>query len=231
METPDKQESFNIATAVANLHRSLEEKFILVGGAALVCQGSTRITKDVDLLLPSAPISHPAFTLDHPPEVTRRDGVIYTKAGETEFPVDILRSVIGDKTYEDLEPFTTTILDGVKALDLPIALGIKIRCWYMRGDDDHGLRKQRSDLEDIAFISRRMRETGKVVDNVVAKAIPVGCYSMQLVKYSLEVAGCLDQFLVVGGDRFQVSWEDDSEDQREWYTLLIADQEEIADTD
>jgi len=230
MEALDKAQKLReLVTAVANLQRSLGENFILVGGASLVCQGSERVTSDVDLLLPGASIPRLAFTLTQSPEVTRRAGVIYSIVGESEFPVDILQKVIGEKTYEDLEPFTITIFDKIKTLDFPIALGIKIRCWFLRNDETPlGIQKQESDLVDIGFICQRMEQAGKVVDDVVAKAIPIGCYNMQLVKDCLKETGTLILFLSVGGHKFQVPWEEDSEDQRECYIEMMADEEEAA---
>ena len=229
MATLDNAQKLSeVVTAVVNLHRSLGEKFILVGGASLVCQGSERTTSDIDLLLPGASIPRLAFIPLHPPDVIRRAGVIYSKVGESEFPVDILQKVIGEMTYEDLEPFTITIFDEIRTLDFPIALGIKIRCWFLRNDSASGILKQESDLSDIGFICQRMKQAGKMIDDVVAKAIPIGCYNMKLVEDGLEDAGNLALFLSVGGHKFQVPWEEDTEDQRECYMLMVADEEEAA---
>ncbi|KAG0138698.1 hypothetical protein HOY82DRAFT_595173 [Tuber indicum] len=125
---PDHTKLNEIVRAVINFDYSLREKYILIGGVSLACQGSTRITKDVDILLPCPVVMGFGFALVESPEVTRRGGVIYSKAGESEYPVDILPEVMQQKTFEDIEPFTVTILDGVKTLDFPIALGIKIQC-------------------------------------------------------------------------------------------------------
>ncbi|PUU80875.1 hypothetical protein B9Z19DRAFT_1191536 [Tuber borchii] len=229
MEALDNRQKLSeIVTAVANLQRSLGENFILVGGASLVCQGSERVTSDVDLLLPGASIPRLAYTLTQS-SVTRRAGVIYSIVEESEFPVDILEKVIGEKTYEDLEPFTITIFDEIKTLDFPIALGIKIRCWFLRDEETPlGIQKQESDLVDIGFICERMEQAGKVVDDMVAKAIPISCYNMQLVKDCLKDTGSLALFLSVGGHKFQVPWEEDSEEQRGYYMEMMADEAEAA---
>jgi len=113
-------------------------------------------------------------------------------------------------------------------LDFPISLGVKIRCWFLRSDSEQGIQKQESDLEDIDFICKEMEKTGRVVDDVVAKVIPISCYNMQLVKDSLE-AGNLDRFPAIGGNKFQVPWDEDTEDQRECYTILMADAEDAVD--
>ncbi|PWW76602.1 hypothetical protein C7212DRAFT_47557, partial [Tuber magnatum] len=178
-------------------------RHILIGGASLACRGSTRATSDIDLPLPNASIPHLVSGLTQSQNVTCRGGVIYTRAGESEFPVDILESAVGDRTFEDLEPFTITTLCGIKTLDFPIALGIKIRCFYLRNDDDYGIRKQESELYDIRFIYE-----------IVAKAIPIGCYNM-LVKDRLGARGDLALFLSIGGHKFQVPWEEDTDDQHE----------------
>ena len=229
MEDPNvAQKLSQVITAVTNLGRSLDEKFILVGGASLVCLGSERVTSDVDLLFPSESIPRLAVlaTQSQASDVTFREGVVYSKGGETEFSVDILKTVIDGKTYEDLEPFTVTIFNVIKTLDFPIALGIKIRCWYLRSDSPAGAAKQDSDLSDIIFICERMKKEGKVVDDVVAGAVPIGCYNMLLVKDCLKVTGHLTLFLSVGGNRFQVSWEEDGDDQREYYMMAMMDEEE-----
>ncbi|CUS15477.1 unnamed protein product [Tuber aestivum] len=214
--------------AIGNLDRRLREEYILIGGASLICLGSTRATSDIDLLVPGTSIALIAPSLVQSPDFSYRAGAISIKAGEIEFPVDILVKVVDDLTFEDLEPFTITIQDGIRTLDFPIALGIKIRCFYLRNDETSaGLEKQRSDLYDIRFICGKMEEASRVVDDIVAKAIRVGCYNMALVKHALEESGDLAVFLSVGGTKFQVPWEEDTEDQREYFALLEADDEEI----
>ncbi|KAG0637161.1 hypothetical protein HOY80DRAFT_1052508 [Tuber brumale] len=112
-------------------------------------------------------------------------------------------TAIGDKSYEDLEPFTVAILDGVRTLDLPIMLGMKIRSWWLRDDDSYyGIQKAASDISDINFLCMKMKQADRVVDDLVA--------------------GTLDLFLSVGGDKFQIPWDEDTEDQRELYELMIA---------
>lgn len=211
-----------VMTAVTNLDRALGERYILIGGASLVCQGSQRVTMDLDVLVPVESIDRVALTLTQSEDVTHRAGVVYSRAGKTEFPVDILHRIIGDRSFQDLEPFTMTILGGIRTPKLPISLGIKIRCWFMRNDEDEsGRRKQLTDLEDIGFICAEMQKINIVVESALAKVIPVGCYNMGLIKDALEQVGTLDLFLSVGGDKFlQPSWEEDSDDEWEYDILL-----------
>jgi len=117
MATTSNQYLREVVTAIANLKKSFgDSEFILVGGASLICQGSERITADVDILLP----------------------------------------------------------------------GTSVPC--------------------IALIVKQSPE----------------------VKDSLE-AGNLDRFLAIGGNKFQVPWDEDTEDQRECYTILMADAEDAVD--
>ena len=68
-----------------------------------------------------------------------------------------------------------------------VALGVKIRCYYMRDDQtQNGIDKQRSDIADIIFISKKMKELGLKVDDDVAVLIPVNCYNMLLVRSTIE---------------------------------------------
>ncbi|KAG0138723.1 hypothetical protein HOY82DRAFT_2445 [Tuber indicum] len=102
--------------------------------------------------------------------------------------------------------------------------------WPLANTDDEveeGRRKEMSDIMDVVFIRARMQQLGKRVDTMVANAVRVGCYTMQLVKDTSERKGYLTLFLPVGGDRFQVAWEDDTDDKREFYTLLTANEDEI----
>ena len=68
---------------------------------------------------------------------------------------------------------------------------------------------------DIMFICYKMQEMGRVVNSAEAKAIPIGCYNMLLAKMHLERNGKLEAFLAVGGHKFQVPWEEATEEQRE----------------
>ncbi|PWW73762.1 hypothetical protein C7212DRAFT_346707 [Tuber magnatum] len=216
--------------AVMNLNHSIRERYILVGGASLVCLGSTRVTSDIDLLFPYGSSAHLNPLPTRSPSVTRRGGKLYAMAGETEFPVDILETVIGDKTFEDLEPFTIPILGGIRTLDFPIALGIKIRSFFLRNDEvEAGCKKADSDIYDIIWITESIKGQGRMIDDVVAKAIPVGCYNMLLVKQRLGDTGALSDFLSIGGQKFQVPWEEDTDDQREYYGMMKMIHEEEGD--
>ena len=187
-------------TTCTNLDRAFGKKYILIGGASLVCQDSWCVTIDLDILVLVECIDWVASTLSQSQDITYWAGVGYSRAGKTKFAIDILHQIIGDKCFEDLEPFSTTILGGIKTLNFPISLGIKIYCWFMCNDEaESGLRKQISDHDDICFIFNQMQKMNSVVDNVVAKAIPVGCYNMQLIKDALEEVEALDIFYLVCG--------------------------------
>ncbi|RPA90280.1 hypothetical protein L873DRAFT_1795585 [Choiromyces venosus 120613-1] len=73
-----------------------------------------------------------------------------------------------------------------------------------------------------------MKQAGQMVDDNVAKVIPMGCYNMLLVKDRLEGVGKLALFLSVDGQKFQVPWEEDTDEQHEYFVLMTAGEEEIA---
>lgn len=129
-------------------------------------------------------------------ELTYRVGLVYSRADQTEFPVDILDRIIGYCSFQDLEPFTITILGGIKIPKLPISLEIIILCWFILNiEDESGQCKQLSDLDDIGFICTKMQKINMIVESAMAKVIPVGCYNMGLIKDALGQVGTLDLFL------------------------------------
>src|SRR5271170_783142 len=59
-------------------------------------------------------------------------------------------STVDNKTFDDLIRHTA-IIGGNTMLTLSMSLGVKLRCWYLRQDDENGLSKK-SDLLDVVFV-------------------------------------------------------------------------------
>jgi hypothetical protein len=57
-----------------------------------------------------------------------------------------------------------------------MSLGIKLRCWYLRSDDDYGLAKRVSDLQDVIFVATLMRDQGMQVDFKAAAQLKICHY-------------------------------------------------------
>ena len=49
----------------------------------------------------------------------------------------------------------TTVLDGVRILELDLALAVKVNCLYLRSDDEKGANKRLSDSADILFLAEK----------------------------------------------------------------------------
>ena len=83
--------------------------------------------------------------------------------------LDILTEIIDHKTFDDLISHTVIIGDNIM-LTLPMSLGVKLRCWYLRQEDENGVAKKISDLRDILFVARKMKGAGIEVDHISAAA-------------------------------------------------------------
>ncbi|RPA98085.1 hypothetical protein L873DRAFT_1808653 [Choiromyces venosus 120613-1] len=76
MATSASEKLGEVVTAIVNLDRLWGEKYILIGGASLICQGSQQVTMDLDVLVPGESIARIAFTLTESQNVTCRAGVV-----------------------------------------------------------------------------------------------------------------------------------------------------------
>lgn len=91
-------------------------------------------------------------------------------------------------SYEDIMPHTHDP-DGTPTLPLPIALGVKLKTWYLRQDTEDGWKKLATALTDIRFLCRKLKNLGLGVTMEVAKIFPTGCYSMLLLTANLKTTG------------------------------------------
>jgi hypothetical protein len=86
------------------------------------------------------------------------DGVLFVKpssSGPRPLKLDILTKIIDNKTFDDLIRHTA-IIGGNTVLTLSMSLGVKLRCWYLRQDDENGLSKKRSDLLDVQLLRKSL---------------------------------------------------------------------------
>src|SRR6266516_2711096 len=150
--------------------------FILVGGASMIKLHFTRSTKDVDVLVPASTDMHKLVQqLSNSGWFYLEEGVLFVKPSLSSsvpepLKLDILTQIVGDKTFDDLICHTV-ITSGNIMLTLPMSLGVKLRCWYRRQEDENGMKKKRSDIQDIIFIASRMKAEGIQVDHDTAAAL------------------------------------------------------------
>ncbi|KAN0067926.1 hypothetical protein V8E54_013854 [Elaphomyces granulatus] len=87
--------------------------------------------------------------------------MVKRQSKRTTNPENIITDIGGGKGYEDLLRQTADV-SGNLIPTLSMSLGIKLRCWYLRSDDDYGLAKRVSDLQDVIFVATLMRGNAAV---------------------------------------------------------------------
>ena len=159
-----------------------------------------------------------------------KDGVLFVKpssspSGPGSLKLDILTEIIDDKTFDDLIGHTAVVGNNIM-LTLPVTLGVKLHCWYLRAEDENGLKKKSSDLQDIVFVATKMKEQGIEVDHKSAAVLKICHYNLLLIRLELEERN-VELLQAVGCARFLKKYDENTPDQKELYEAMGAK----ADTD
>jgi hypothetical protein len=226
-----EEENENIMDCVKTVNTNFPCSFILIGGASMVKLHSERSTTDIDVVVPiSTDMDKLVRQLTDSGWFYLKDGVLFVKpssspSGPRSLKLDILTKIIDNKTFDDLIRHTA-IIDGNIMLTLPMSLGVKLKCWYLRQEDENGIAKKRSDLWDIVFVARKIKGEGLEVDHNSAAALKICHYNLLLIRLEL---GERDTELLqaVGCSRFLQKYDENTPDQRELYEAMGAK----ADTD
>ena len=132
--------------------------------------------------------------------------------------IDLLKGVVLEKTYEDLSEHT--FLQGdVALLRWDVALAVKINCFYHRADDENGEKKKQTDIQDVAWISSEMEARELSISDSVAAMFKTGHYTLLLVRLELSQEQ-VDRLVAVGAKKLLRSWEEDSEEQKEYFEFF-----------
>jgi len=225
-------ENKNILACVNTINSKFPETFILVGGASMVKRQCNRTTNDVDVLVPqSTNINQLRQQLIDTTWFYSDGGVLFVKPSSSmdnpllrPIKVDILTDIVQGKGFNDLIHHTTNV-GGNLMLTLPMSLGVKLKCWYLRAEDENGMNKKRTDMEDILFLANLMRNQGIQIDSSAAE-LKICHYNLLLVR--LELSDHQVELLrTLGCSKFLQKYEDNTADQRELYEAMGAK----ADTD
>ncbi|KAI9772383.1 MAG: hypothetical protein M1839_002462 [Geoglossum umbratile] len=189
----------HLRDCVRTLTTNFPCNFTLVGGAAMIQLGEYYVAGGVLYINP--PSSSPS-------------------AGSP-IKLDILTGILEEVTLDDLAGYTT-VVGGITMLTLPVNLAVKIRCWYSRAEDENGLRKKRTDLEDILFLAKSMQAQGvRVRRGFFPEGLRICHYNPLLVRF--EITKAETQLLLdIGCSDFLKEYDDNTEDQRELYELMGA---------
>jgi len=225
-----EQENENVMDCVKTVNTNFPCSFILVGGASMIKLRSGRSTKDVDVLVPASTDMHKLVRqLTDSGWFYLEDGVLFVKPSSSPsgqpLTLDILTEIVDHKTYDDLIRHTV-ITGGNIMMTLPVSLGVKLKCWYLRQEDENGMRKKRSDLQDIVFLARKMKGEGIEVDHNSAAVLKICHYNLLLIRLELEKRD-VELLQAVGCSRFLKKYDENTSDQKELYEVTGAK----ADTD
>jgi hypothetical protein len=225
-----EQENENVMDCVKTVNMNFPCSFILVGGASMIKLRSGRSTKDVDVLVPASTDMHKLVRqLTDSGWFYLEDGVLFVKPSSSpsgqSLTFDILTEIVDHKTYDDLIRHTV-ITGGNIMMTLPVSLGVKLKCWYLRQEDENGMRKKRSDLQDIVFLARKMKGEGIEVDHNSAAVLKICHYNLLLIRLELEKRD-VELLQAVGCSRFLKKYDENTSDQKELYEVMGAK----ADTD
>ncbi|PGG96415.1 hypothetical protein AJ79_09610 [Helicocarpus griseus UAMH5409] len=204
----------SIFACVRALHDRISSRFILVGGASAAILGSRRTTKDVDILVSDSSIMQ-VLQMAQGFEVT--DGKLYFKEATMDeaVPIDILTTVDDSLGFQDLNAHTTS-LDGIHVLKLDIAMAVKVKCAYLRTNDNHGAEKRRSDLRDAVFLARKLKETGLTISDDCATLFAVGYYHMIFLRFNM-LGSEFEELIDVGIEKLLIPWNENTAEQQEYY--------------
>ncbi|KAI9835767.1 MAG: hypothetical protein M1819_001946 [Sarea resinae] len=169
----------------------MSEPFNLVGGAAIVTIGSSRTTSDVDIL-----VSRNVEVRDLV-QGLENEGVIKIQGGQYHFvsinnasaknlTLDILTRAVNIVTFDEFET-QTELREGIRVLKTQHSLAMKLVCVYLRGDDDHGDKKE-TDCEDIEFLSNIMVLDRECFSEECAVHFQLHHYHLYYLKAMLEPA-------------------------------------------
>src|SRR2546421_3085571 len=97
--------------------------------------------------------------------------------------IDILTDIVSGIGYNDAVCHTDSNLIPL----LSMSLGVKLRCWYLRAEDENGRAKQKIDLQDVVFLATSMRKRGIQVDSSAAAKVKICHYNLLLVRLKVCV--------------------------------------------
>ncbi|KAG5292610.1 hypothetical protein I7I48_04753 [Histoplasma ohiense] len=82
---------------------------------------------------------------------------------------------------------------------------MKIKCFYLRRDDENGQEKRRSDVSDAKFLCRRLAQDGQTITDQCAEEFQFGFYHMLELRQKLSDRAVSD-FIFIGGRKLIQPW-------------------------
>ncbi|KAK2754074.1 hypothetical protein FQN54_007243 [Arachnomyces sp. PD_36] len=110
--------------------------------------------------------------------------------------LDVLTSVVDCLSFESLLPHLFHIL-GVPLPNVDHALAIKVKCFFLRADDENESHKRASDITDVKFICGMMIQSEHVIGDNCAQSFRFGYYHMFQLRFELDYQG-IENFIRIG---------------------------------
>lgn len=105
---------------------------------------------------------------------------------------------------------------GIRIPNLEYALAMKIKCFYLRQDDENGQNKRRGDIFDVEFLSRRMVQHSQAITDQCAEKFQFGVFHILELREELS-REALKNFIKIGGRKLILPWERNTLEQREYF--------------
>lgn len=219
MAAPTESPNDEILACIARVEACLKDQFVLVGGGAMSVLGSFRKTRDVDILVPSNVSIQALYnTLIDSGLLVQADGEYRFQNTETIVTLDVLTSVVNSLSFENLVPHVSRV-NGIPLPNLDYALAIKVKCFYLRADNENGKQKRASDIEDVRFICKMMVQRSQTISEDCANHFKFGYYHILELRMELGPQDT-ENFIQIGGRKLILPWDQNSSDQQEYYTCF-----------
>ncbi|OAX78741.1 hypothetical protein ACJ72_06951 [Emergomyces africanus] len=205
----------NVLACMQAVEKCLGDRFVLIGGAAMQLFDSTRTTNDVDILVSAKEnVSSLVSLLADQHGFSNTGGELRFGDGET-VTVDILTTAVETVTLENLGHNLLSV-GRIRIPNLDYALAMKIKCFYLRQDDENGQEKRRGDAFDVEFLCRRMVLDAQTISDQCAEKFKFGFYHILELRQELSDQAVSD-FISIGGRKLILPWEQNTPEQREYF--------------
>ncbi|KAJ5943723.1 hypothetical protein N7516_003891 [Penicillium verrucosum] len=161
-----------------------------------------RVTQDDDILVRDPAILHDLKNLG---DFKLVEGKLHYKSAL----IDFLTTVVETLSYEEVKQAEAVeSIQGLRFLKPDFALAAK--------EDEYGICKRHSDLQDAIFWARKLEEAGQQISDACAKLLPVSYYQVVMIGMWMDPED-FQKLVHVGLRKLLLPWEENSAEQREYY--------------
>ena len=108
------------------------------------------------------------------------------------------------------------LVGGIRVLKFEYALAVKLNCLCLRQDDDNGLRKRKSDAQDVELLCEKMAERSELISDECAQKFRFGYYHIIEIRMYVNPES-FQTLIELGIGKFVIPWAENTPEQREYY--------------